>query len=171
MEGTRLSHTLGGFRQITKSTTLPDYDPTSSPRSWLPPFTPKPHPVHLPAGNLVFTSLRTASLDPAIFPNPLEVDLNRDMDLYCQWGWGPHTCAGMDVSKVAMTAMLKVVGGLDGLRVVGEGVKSCPTLFGYVNLRLYSRVVFSRCSRNKPIPQLNNHMEYHADLSVAPQSI
>jgi linoleate 8R-lipoxygenase/9,12-octadecadienoate 8-hydroperoxide 8R-isomerase len=36
----------------------------------------------------------------------------------------------MDVSKVAMTAMLKVVGGLDNLRIVGEGMKSVPTLFG-----------------------------------------
>jgi len=133
MEGTRLSHTLGGFRQIIKTTTMEDFDPTNAPRRWLPPFTPKTKPVELLAGNLVFTSLRTASVDPTVFPNPLEVDLTRDMSLYCQWGWGPHTCAGMDVSKVAMTAMLKVVGRLDGLRRVdgGQGeMKSLPTLFG-----------------------------------------
>ena len=32
------------------------------------------------------------------------------------YGYGPHECLGIEASQVALTAMLKVVGKLDGLR-------------------------------------------------------
>lgn len=38
------------------------------------------------------------------------------MDSYIQYGLGPHTCLGKEASKVALTAMLRVVGRLDNLR-------------------------------------------------------
>lgn len=38
------------------------------------------------------------------------------MDAYIHYGEGPHKCLGMEVSKVAITAMLKTVGRLDNLR-------------------------------------------------------
>jgi linoleate 8R-lipoxygenase / 9,12-octadecadienoate 8-hydroperoxide 8R-isomerase len=55
-------------------------------------------------------------MDPAIFPDPRDVVLDRDMSLYVQYGIGPHQCLGYGMSKVAMTAMLKTVGQLDNLR-------------------------------------------------------
>lgn len=38
------------------------------------------------------------------------------MDSYIQYGLGPHTCLGKEASKVALTAMLRVVGRLENLR-------------------------------------------------------
>lgn len=57
-----------------------------------------------------------ANRDAAIFPNPNEVDITRDLDTYIHYGFGPHACLGKDASQVALMAMLKVVGGLDNLR-------------------------------------------------------
>lgn len=55
-------------------------------------------------------------MDPAIFPNPQNLVLDRDLDLYLHYGIGPHQCLGYGLSKVAMTAMLRTVGQLDSLR-------------------------------------------------------
>jgi hypothetical protein len=38
------------------------------------------------------------------------------MESYIHYGVGPHSCLGGDASKVALTAMLRVVGRLDNLR-------------------------------------------------------
>lgn len=57
-----------------------------------------------------------ANRDAAIFPNPNEVDITRDLDTYIHYGFGPHACLGKDASRVALMAMLKVVGRLDNLR-------------------------------------------------------
>jgi len=55
-------------------------------------------------------------VDPAIFPDPHRVKLDRNLDLYIHYGIGPHQCLGYELSKVALTAMLKTVGKLDNLR-------------------------------------------------------
>lgn len=38
------------------------------------------------------------------------------MESYIHYGVGPHSCLGGDASKVALAAMLRVVGRLDNLR-------------------------------------------------------
>ena len=38
------------------------------------------------------------------------------MESYIHYGVGPHTCLGGEASKVALTAMLRVVGRLKNLR-------------------------------------------------------
>jgi hypothetical protein len=38
------------------------------------------------------------------------------MESYIHYGVGPHSCLGGDASKVALTAMLRVIGRLDNLR-------------------------------------------------------
>jgi linoleate 10R-lipoxygenase len=38
------------------------------------------------------------------------------MESYIHYGVGPHTCLGGEASKVALTAMLRVVGRLENLR-------------------------------------------------------
>lgn len=54
--------------------------------------------------------------DPEVYPNPEKVCLDRPIDSYIVYGMGPHQCLGGEASRVALTAMLKVVGRLDNLR-------------------------------------------------------
>ena len=57
-----------------------------------------------------------ASHDAAAFPNPEAVDLDRPVDSYVTWGWGPHQCLGLDMCRTGLTTMLKTVAKLEGLR-------------------------------------------------------
>jgi Cytochrome P450 len=72
--------------------------------------------VSVPSGRRILVDLISAGRDPVAFPDPVEVKLDRPIDSYIHYGWGPHQCAGMDISMVAMTAMFKTVFGLKGLR-------------------------------------------------------
>jgi linoleate 10R-lipoxygenase len=72
--------------------------------------------VPVKEGDNVFVSFVGAARDPVVFPDPEQVKIDRPMDSYIHYGEGPHKCLGMDVSKVAITAMLKTVGRLDNLR-------------------------------------------------------
>lgn len=54
--------------------------------------------------------------DPKVYPDPDRVRLDRPIDSYIVYGIGPHTCLGGQASRVALTAMFKVVGRLDNLR-------------------------------------------------------
>lgn len=69
-------------------------------------------------GRRALLDISSASQDPLAFPEPTQVRLDRPLDSYLQHGYGPHQCAGMDVSFTAMTAMFKTVLGLKGLRRV-----------------------------------------------------
>lgn len=62
------------------------------------------------------TTQVSAAREPNVFSNPNEVRLDRPLESYIHYGVGPHTCLGRDASRVALTAMLRVVGGLDNLR-------------------------------------------------------
>ena len=44
--------------------------------------------------------------------------LDRPLDSYVVHGSGPHECLEREVSRVALTSMLKIVGRLDNLRAV-----------------------------------------------------
>jgi linoleate 10R-lipoxygenase len=76
----------------------------------------------------------SAARDPTVFPNPNEVRLDRPIDSYIHYGEGPHTCLGKEASQVALTAMLRVVGGLENLRRApgGQGqLKKVPRPGGF----------------------------------------
>ena len=77
-----------------------------------------------------------ASRDPLVFPDPDTVRLDRPLDAYIHYGHGPHICAGMDASKVALTAMFKEVVRLPGLRRAkgdqGE-IRAVPAAYGYTS--------------------------------------
>jgi hypothetical protein len=114
MEGARLRATVALYR---------DYIPTSSgattPATIVDSSSPTPSnsdKVTVPIGRRIFVDLILASQDPAAFPDPTSVRLDRPLDTYLHYGWGPHQCAGMDASITAMTAMFKTVFGLKGLR-------------------------------------------------------
>ena len=68
------------------------------------------------AGDLVYVDFSTSSRDPSIFPNPLEIDLNRPDTSYIHFGWGKHACLGRPIAEVAMAAQLKVFAKLKNLR-------------------------------------------------------
>ncbi|KAL1964166.1 hypothetical protein VTN77DRAFT_7254 [Rasamsonia byssochlamydoides] len=100
MEGIRLNGTFGSYRESQTNVTIDDGG----------------RQVNIKPGDRVFVSFVGAARDPNIFPNPDEVRLDRPLDSYIHYGDGPHTCLGRDASRVALTAMLRVVGGLDNLR-------------------------------------------------------
>jgi len=100
MEGIRMNGTFGSYRKATKDITITDNG----------------KPVHFPAGSNAFVSFVKIARDPAHYPSPNEVRLDRPIDSYIFYGIGPHTCLGGAASRIALTAMLKTVGKLDNLR-------------------------------------------------------
>lgn len=111
LEGARLRATVGLFRDFkptsaaTTKVDIPDGSSTTT----------------VPANARILVDLKAANQDPAAFPDPTTVLLDRPLDSYLIYGWGPHQCVGMDASITAMTAMFKTVFGLKGLRrVVGS---------------------------------------------------
>ena len=101
MEGIRLNGTFGSYRRSTVTTTIED-----GPGNL----------VSIKPDDKVFVSFVSAARDPAIFPEPDSVKPDRPLDKYIHYGVGEHTCLGKDASMVALTAMLRTVGKLKGLR-------------------------------------------------------
>ena len=135
LEGARLRGTVAVYRDVATDQTIMDYvpckpdpnDPTLLGAN--PVNDPKTSTLNLKQGTRVIVDLTTVSHDPAIFPDPEQVKLDRSLDSYMHYGWGPHQCLGMEISRVVMTAMFKAVVGLKGLKKVdgprGE-LKSFP---------------------------------------------
>jgi len=100
MEGSRLNGETGVLRAVAAPTSLTESGQTTD----------------LNPGDTVFISLRTASHDPAIFPNPNEVDIHRPLDAYIHLGHGPHQCLGLPMTRISLTTMLREVALLKNLR-------------------------------------------------------
>ena len=100
LEGTRLSSTVGLYRDVVRSCKVDDHGTV----------------VPLEAGRRVFCNLMSASRDPAVFPEPNKVDLTRPLDSYIHYGAGPRECLGKGLSWTGLTRMLKTVGRLKNLR-------------------------------------------------------
>lgn len=101
LEGGRLAGTFGLYRRVdAESITIDDGG-----RS-----------VPLSRGDMVFVNFITASRDEVIFPDPLEVKLDRPEDSYMQYGDGPHQCLGKAANIIGLTTMLMQFGKLKGLR-------------------------------------------------------
>lgn len=118
MEGARLRHTAGLFRDAATDSTVLDHG----------------REVHIPKGHRILVNMVLASRDPAVFPDPLKIDVTRPIDSYLHYGWGPHQCAGLDASKIAMVTMFRAVLRLPGLRLDPAnptGVKKVPAEHGY----------------------------------------
>lgn len=100
MEGIRLNGTFGSYRESTVETTVNDGG----------------RPVKIKPGDKVFVSFVDANREAEFFPEPHKVRTDRPLESYIHYGLGPHVCLGAAASRVALTAMLKVVGRLDNLR-------------------------------------------------------
>jgi cytochrome P450 len=112
MEAARLRGTVALFR---------DYIPTTGGAS-VATIVDGSSTISVPAGRRVLVHLRAAGQDPAAFPDPQTVKLDRPIDSYIHYGFGPHQCIGKDASMTAMTTMFKTVFSLKNLRrVTGSG--------------------------------------------------
>jgi linoleate 10R-lipoxygenase len=101
MEGIRLNGTFGSYRRAQVNHTFDDG--------------PDRH-ITVKPGDKVFCSFVGAARDPSVFPDPETVRADRDIKSYIHYGIGDHTCLGKEASMVALTAMLRVVGRLEGLK-------------------------------------------------------
>jgi linoleate 8R-lipoxygenase / 9,12-octadecadienoate 8-hydroperoxide 8R-isomerase len=99
LEGSRIAYTSTFCRDATAETTLKDKDKS----------------VKVKLGQGVLCDMQSAFRDPEVFPQPLKVDLNRDKELYTQYGFGPNGCLD-EMSRVALTTMFKLIGRLKNLR-------------------------------------------------------
>ncbi|KAH7303488.1 linoleate diol synthase [Stachybotrys elegans] len=59
--------------------------------------------------------LTTASHDESAFPEPETLRLDRPLDNYLPWGFGPHKCLGEGATRAAMMTAFKVLVGTRGL--------------------------------------------------------
>lgn len=90
--------------------------------------------VSVPAGSPVFADFITAGRDPAKFPDPETVSLNRPDEDYIHFGWGPHACVGRAIATTAITAMLRAFAR------ACPGVRSAPGVAGQMQKNLYKGV-------------------------------
>ncbi|KAF2433982.1 heme peroxidase [Tothia fuscella] len=100
LEAARLSHETAVYRTVATPTTLPDNNGT----------------LNVKPGDRVLLNLKAASLDPKIFLEPNTFDPTRNLEDYVHIGMGPHDNLGAATTRIALTAMLKMVARLDGLR-------------------------------------------------------
>ncbi|PVH91323.1 hypothetical protein DM02DRAFT_349470, partial [Periconia macrospinosa] len=68
------------------------------------------------AGTSIVVNFNTAGLDPTVFPDPLEVKLDRPDELYIHYGYGAHSCLGWKIVEIAMAVQLRAFGRLKNLR-------------------------------------------------------
>ena len=137
LEGCRLRGVVALYRDLPTDQTITDY-PTALPN---PSDPTSPNPVinadvagttktfTVPAGQRIVLDLVTAGRDPAHFPDPNVVKPDRPLDSYIHFGWGPHACAGLDLSRVAQTALFKAIVGHKELKRAPGGrgtLKSMP---------------------------------------------
>lgn len=76
------------------------------------------------AGDLVRVSLAAANRDPAVFPNPDVLDLDRvNSGKHLTFARGPHSCLGIHLARAeAMAVVEAVVTGLTQPELVEDGV-------------------------------------------------
>ncbi|KAJ5953170.1 hypothetical protein N7454_000066 [Penicillium verhagenii] len=100
LEAIRINGTFGAYREAQNAVTVEDDGKT----------------IQIQPGNMVFASFVEANHDASAFPDPEEVKLDRPLDSYITHGQGPNTDFGQEITKIALVAMLRVVGRLENLR-------------------------------------------------------
>ncbi|KAI5480215.1 fatty acid oxygenase PpoA [Pseudohyphozyma bogoriensis] len=72
--------------------------------------------VKVRQGDMIFCSMWHGNRDPAVYPEPDEVNPNRPKSSYKLWGSGIHTCLGAGLVDVSMPAMIREVFKLKNVR-------------------------------------------------------
>lgn len=126
MEGCRIRGCVALYRAVVTDQTVVDTIPCVLDPQDLTFSRPLPNPqeavaesthtLNLARGSRVLVDLTTASHDPAAFPEPERVRLDRPLESYVHFGLGPHRCAGEPIAQVALSSVMKVLLQLDGLR-------------------------------------------------------
>jgi cytochrome P450 len=63
--------------------------------------------VDLKAGDHATIVLGAANLDPAFFPNPDDVDFDRERSINLAFGGGPHLCLGINLARLELRVALE----------------------------------------------------------------
>jgi linoleate 8R-lipoxygenase/9,12-octadecadienoate 8-hydroperoxide 8R-isomerase len=105
LEAARLSHETAVYRTVAVSTSVPDGQGKT---------------LDLKAGERVLLNLKSASLDPKAYLEPEKFNTERPLDSYLNLGLGPHDNLGWSTTRIALTAMIKAVIKLDGLKPAPE---------------------------------------------------
>ncbi|MDT0571841.1 cytochrome P450 [Streptomyces sp. DSM 3412] len=83
-------------------------------------------PMH--AGDRVLIPWVAANHDPAVFPDPEHVRLDRDAGRHLSFGIGSHRCVGAHLARAMFRAMMtQVLTRLPDYRVIEEGLVPYPT--------------------------------------------
>ncbi|MET9462696.1 cytochrome P450 [Streptomyces canus] len=79
-------------------------------------------------GDRVLIPWVAANHDPAVFPDPEQVRLDRDASRHLSFGIGSHRCAGAHLARAMFRAMMtQVLTRLPDYRVIEEGLVAYPT--------------------------------------------
>jgi cytochrome P450 len=100
MEGARLGGETAVFRRVARDASIEDSGRT----------------LKVKQGDTIMVNFRVAGRDPSVFPDPDKVKTDRPLEAYIHQGYGPHQCIGLDMAKVCLTSLVKVV------------LKECPGL-------------------------------------------
>ncbi|NKZ03218.1 cytochrome P450/oxidoreductase [Actinomadura latina] len=80
------------------------------------------------AGERVLIPWVAANHDPAVFPEPAEVRLDRDASRHLSFGIGSHRCAGAHLARAMFQEMItQVLTRLPDFRVLEDGLVGYPT--------------------------------------------
>jgi cytochrome P450/ferredoxin-NADP reductase len=80
------------------------------------------------AGDRVLISWVAANHDPAVFPEPEEIRLDRDASRHLSFGIGTHRCVGAHLARAMFRAMItQVLTRLPDYRITAEGLVPYPT--------------------------------------------
>jgi cytochrome P450 len=63
--------------------------------------------VRMAAGDAVVISIPAGNHDPAMFPRPRCIHLDREQNDHLQWGAGPHFCQGAPLARLEMELSLR----------------------------------------------------------------
>jgi cytochrome P450 len=65
--------------------------------------------VELARGSRVVLLFGAANLDETAFPEPEKLKLDRPSPVQLGWGHGPHTCVGLHLAKLEMSALMRAM--------------------------------------------------------------
>jgi len=83
--------------------------------------------VPIEQGDPVFVALAAANRDPAQFPRPQELLLDRTPNKHFGFGWGPHSCLGSLFGQLALREQVRALHDAPALRLTGTPVR-LPTI-------------------------------------------
>jgi linoleate 8R-lipoxygenase/9,12-octadecadienoate 8-hydroperoxide 8R-isomerase/linoleate 8R-lipoxygenase/9,12-octadecadienoate 8-hydroperoxide 8S-isomerase len=126
MEGIRLRGTVVLARYVpptseaqTVTDTAPCLADPADPQGPSP--IPNPHAgssertYTIPPGGRAIIDLVSASHDASAFPDPETLKVDRPLEDYLPWGFGPHKCLGDAATRIALVTAFKGIVALPGL--------------------------------------------------------